>query len=207
MKQQHSIGTPVRCDDVDDRLDVGGHRPGGTIGADAKTALANLRRQPLDVTDHVRAGPRQADIGAVDLEGDRAGAESELLLDGRRTNRRRLQAVAQRLIVQRDCGAGRRRPGSSRRSAPHPRELSAPARLRTRRQRSTRRRSRPARHAPSGVSMVASPRQRPSPGRVPRWQPAAVPRSAALTAPTTRSCTTQKATTAARTVAAITWRA
>ena len=44
MKQQHSIGIPVDAlDDVGNRLDVGGHRPRGTVGADAKTAGGDLR--------------------------------------------------------------------------------------------------------------------------------------------------------------------
>ena len=86
MKQQHSIGTAVRCDDVGNRLDVGGHRPRGTVGADAKRLRGDLRGKPFDVAHHVRARARQTDIRRVDAERIEQVQNLELLIDRRRTD-------------------------------------------------------------------------------------------------------------------------
>ena len=50
--------------------------------------------------DDVRAGAGQADVGGVDAELVDQVQDLDLLLDGRRPHRRRLQPVAQRLVVE-----------------------------------------------------------------------------------------------------------
>ena len=62
----------------------------------------DLARQPLDVADDVRAGAGQADVGGVDADLVEQPQDAELLIDGRRAHRRRLQPVAQRLVVEHD---------------------------------------------------------------------------------------------------------
>ena len=71
-------------DDVGDRLDVGGHRPRGAVGADAQAARGDLRGKPFDVAHHVRAGARQTDVRGVDAERIEQVQDLELLLDRRR---------------------------------------------------------------------------------------------------------------------------
>ena len=87
MKQQHSIGTPGTLDDVGNRLDVGGHRPRGAVGADAKAAAGDLRGKAFDVAHHVRAGARQTDIRRIDGQRLEQVQNLELLIDRRRTHR------------------------------------------------------------------------------------------------------------------------
>jgi hypothetical protein len=85
MKQQHSIGTPVRCSDVGDRLDVADHGAGGTVGADAQSRVAEFGRQPLDVSHDVRPGSGQSDVGRVDPDAIEQVEDVQLLLDRGRT--------------------------------------------------------------------------------------------------------------------------
>ena len=68
--------------------------------------IDDLARQPLDVLHHVRAGAGQADVGGVDAELVDQVEDLDLLVDGRRAHRRRLQPVAQRLVVQHARVAG-----------------------------------------------------------------------------------------------------
>ena len=95
--------------DLDDRRDVGDVRPGRAIRGDAQMRRADLAGQRLDVADDVRAGARQADVGGVDAERVDQMQDADLLVDARRAHGRRLQAVAQRLVVQRHGGGRRRR--------------------------------------------------------------------------------------------------
>ena len=75
----------------------------------------DLAREPLDVADDVRAGAGEADVRGVDAEPVDEVEDSELLLDRRAADRRRLQAVPQRLVVQHHRGAAAApTPGSSR---------------------------------------------------------------------------------------------
>ena len=79
---------------------------------------ADRARQPLDVSSDVRTGAGQADVGGVDAERVHPVQDVDLLVDRGRADRRRLQAVAQRLVVEHHRRARRRRrPGSSRESA------------------------------------------------------------------------------------------
>ena len=78
----------------------------GAVRADLQPAVANRAREAFDVSGHFGAGARQADVGGVDAEPVHAVEEVDLLLDGRRADRRRLQPVAQRLIVEHRHGTG-----------------------------------------------------------------------------------------------------
>ena len=118
MNVQHSIGTPVRW-----AISAIGLMSATTVRAaqlalDVQRGRRDLARQPLDVGDDVRAGARQADVGRVDPERVHPVEDVDLLVDRRRPHRRRLQAVAQRLVVEhRDRARRRRRRDSSRESA------------------------------------------------------------------------------------------
>ena len=74
-----------------------------------KAALDDLGRQPLDVAQRRGAGAGQADVGRVDADAVEQVQDAELLLDGRRAHRRRLQSVAQRFVEQQDLGRPRPR--------------------------------------------------------------------------------------------------
>ena len=113
MKQQHSIGSPTRCET-------------STIGCTSLTtvraaqlarifsfAVDDLARQTLDVAHDVRSGARQADVRRVDADLVEEPKDAQLLVDGRRPNRGRLQSVAQRLVVQHHESAAARS-GASR---------------------------------------------------------------------------------------------
>ena len=118
MNVQHSIGTPVRCTT-------------STIGAMSLTwvraaQLARTRRPApaisrasrFDVAHDMRTRAGQPDVGGVDAQRVDQVEDANLLVDARRPDRRRLQPVAQRLVVEHDDRRRRRRrrPCSSRRS-------------------------------------------------------------------------------------------
>ena len=100
MKQPHSMGRPGPLNDVGDRLNVGDDRAGDTVGLDVETALDDLGGEPLDVAHDMRAGAGESDRGGVDADAIEQVQDAQLLLDRRGTHRRRLQSVAQRLVVE-----------------------------------------------------------------------------------------------------------
>ena len=67
--------------------------------------IGDLARQPLDVAHHVRPGARQPDVGGLDPEPIDQVQDAQLLVDDRAADRRRLQPVAQRLVIEHDDGA------------------------------------------------------------------------------------------------------
>ena len=87
-------------DDLGDWLDIRHHRPRRAVALNVQLVGGNRTRQPLDVAFHVRTGSRQADVDRVDLERVHAVQDFNLLVDGRGADGRRLQAVAQRLVVE-----------------------------------------------------------------------------------------------------------
>ena len=112
MNAQHSIGMPTRCEISAIGLMSAITVRAAQFGLDAAAALIdNLARQPFDVADDVRPGAGQADVRRVDAEPVDQVQDLDLLLDRRTAHRRRLQAVAQRLVVQhhrsRRCAAVR----------------------------------------------------------------------------------------------------
>jgi hypothetical protein len=96
-------------DDVGDRLDVGNERTSRAVGSYFEAAVDDLVRETLDIPDNVRPCPRQSQIGGVDADAVEQMQNAQLLIDGRRANRRRLQAIAKRLVNQLDDGRFRRR--------------------------------------------------------------------------------------------------
>ena len=106
MKAQHSIGMPDLLRDLGDRLDVGDDRAGRAVRLDPHPA-GDLARQPLDVADHVRTRAGEADVRRVDAELLHEMEDLELLVDRRRRYRRRLQPVAERLVVEEHAASAR----------------------------------------------------------------------------------------------------
>jgi hypothetical protein len=95
--------------DARDRLDVVQVRARGAVRLDAQLAVADRLGQPRHVGHGPRPGAGQADVRRVDVERVHHRQDLDLLLDGRVEDRRRLQAVAQRLVVERHLAAGRPR--------------------------------------------------------------------------------------------------
>ena len=95
--------------DVGDRLNVGDDGAGHAVRLNVQAALDDLRGQTLDVAHHVRPGARKSDGGGVDADAVEQVQDAQLLVDRRRAHRRRLQAVAQRLVVELYDGRLRRR--------------------------------------------------------------------------------------------------
>jgi hypothetical protein len=91
---------PGALADLDDRDDVGLRGAGRAVGAHLQPGLDDLARQPFDIADDVRAGAGEANVGGIDAEPIDQVEDFDLLIDGRRPHRRRLQAVAQRLVVE-----------------------------------------------------------------------------------------------------------
>ncbi len=105
MNAQHSIGRPVRCE-----ISAIGSMSATTVraaqfGLDAEARVDNLLRQALDVADDVRARAGKADVCGVDAEAVDQVEDAKLLLDGRAAHRRRLQPVAQGLVVEQSRAA------------------------------------------------------------------------------------------------------
>jgi hypothetical protein len=78
------------------------------VGADLHAPVGDRAREPLDVTRHFRPGAGQADIRRIDAERVHVPQDLDLLVDGRRPHRRRLQSVPQRFVVEH-----RHRPGGA----------------------------------------------------------------------------------------------
>ena len=119
MKQETSIGMPTFCE-----ISMIGRMSAATVRAAQLgrifiLPLDDLLRQARHRLDHVGPGAGQPDVGGVDAERLHQVQDPELLVDRGALDRRRLEAVAQRLVVELDsCRARetrRRRRGSSRR--------------------------------------------------------------------------------------------
>ena len=83
MKQQHSIGSPVRCTMSAIGWMSAVERARGAVGLQLEPAVDDLAGQPLDVLDDVRAGAGQADVGGVDADAIEQVQDAQLLVDGR----------------------------------------------------------------------------------------------------------------------------
>ena len=100
MKAPHSIGTPVRC-----WISAIGLMSATIVRA---AQLARIFRRPSAIARAsrstsratLRPGAGQADVGGVDAERVHVVQDLDLLVDRRRPHRRRLQPVAQRLVVE-----------------------------------------------------------------------------------------------------------
>ena len=101
---------PDALRDLDDRQDVGLDGPRGAVGPDLHPRVHDLARQPFDRGDDVRARARQADVRRVDAERLHQVEDRDLVLDRRAPHGRRLEPVAQRLVVDLD---GARGPGKT----------------------------------------------------------------------------------------------
>ncbi len=95
--------------DVDDGTDVVLVRAPRRARRDGELLLDDLARQPLDGALHVRPGAGEADVGVVDADGVHEVQDADFLLDRRIGDGRRLQPVAQRLVVELDLFRGRPR--------------------------------------------------------------------------------------------------
>ena len=100
MNVPTSSGKPGPLADLDNRRDVADRRARRAVGAHLQLGVDDLAGQALDIGDDVRAGAGQADVGGVDAEPIDEVQDLDLLLDRRRPHRRRLQPVAQRLVVE-----------------------------------------------------------------------------------------------------------
>jgi hypothetical protein len=94
--------------DVGDRHDVGLERPRGAVRLHPQLAVDDLPREALDVPHDVRPGARKSDVGGIDAQRIDQVQNANLLVDRRRPHRGRLQAVAQRLVIEHDGRRGRR---------------------------------------------------------------------------------------------------
>src|SRR5881397_3009400 len=90
---------------ADDRLDIGDDGPGGAIGGDGKLVVADLFGERPHLIDDARTGARQADIGGYDAEVRHQVQQPLFDVERRVRDRRRLQAIAQRLVIQINPGA------------------------------------------------------------------------------------------------------
>ena len=86
--------------DVGDRLNVGDDGAGRALRRDGELRVDDLAREPLRVAHDVRPRPRKPDVGGIDADAVEKVKNAELLIDRRRADRRRLQAVAERLVHQ-----------------------------------------------------------------------------------------------------------
>ena len=110
MKQQHSIGSPVRWT----MSAIGWMSAASVRAAQFACTLSRQstisRGKPLDVLDDVRARAGQADVRGIDADAIEQVQDPQLLIDGGRLDRRRLEAVPQRLVVEQDRGGRARSP-------------------------------------------------------------------------------------------------
>ncbi len=86
--------------DIGNRLDIGDHGAGCAVGANRQLAFADRTRQAFNVASDVGTGSRQPDVGRVESETVHLLQNLDLFVDRRRADRRRLQAVPQRLVVE-----------------------------------------------------------------------------------------------------------
>ncbi len=99
MKQDTSIGMPTFCE-----ISTIGTMSAATVRAAQLGRIVSFARtiswaRRGHRRDDVRSGARQADVGGVDAERLHQVQDADLLVDRRALDRRRLQAVAQRLVV------------------------------------------------------------------------------------------------------------
>ena len=105
---QHSIGRPTRCEISAIGLMSSSFVRTAQFARTRKPAVLDLARQPLDITGDVGTRARQPKVGRVNPERVDEVENLDLALDGGSRDRWRLQAVAQRLVIEKD-GAGRSR--------------------------------------------------------------------------------------------------
>jgi hypothetical protein len=89
---------PLR--DLDDWRDVGNERSRGAVGANLHAIVADGPRQLFDILRDLRPGPGQSDVCRIDAERVHVPENLDPFIDGRRADRRRLQTIPQRLVVQ-----------------------------------------------------------------------------------------------------------
>ena len=88
--------------DPDGRVDIADHGACGAVGTDGKSGVDDLSAQRLDVRLGARPGSGKPDVGRVHSESVHQVEDPLLGLDGRIGDRRGLQSVAQRLVVEHD---------------------------------------------------------------------------------------------------------
>ncbi|GBC78608.1 hypothetical protein HRbin08_02104 [bacterium HR08] len=93
--------------DVNDRLNIGAHRARGAVGADREAGVHNLLRQSRHRLNGVRPSARQPQIRRLDPQARHQVQDLDLLLNGGIGHRWRLQAIAQRLVIELDLPQGR----------------------------------------------------------------------------------------------------
>src|SRR5207249_4692552 len=95
----------IDCDsrlvgDIPYRLDILNCSSRSAIWTDFQTASCNLLRESQRIGIGARAGAGQSDIEHLDTQLFHKVEKLDLVFDGGIRNRRRLQAVAERFIVQ-----------------------------------------------------------------------------------------------------------
>ena len=98
MNVQHSIGRPVRC--VISTIGVMSATSVRAVGANLHAIVADGPRERFDILRHLRSGPGQSDICRVDAERIHVPENLDPFIDRWRANRRRLQTIPKRLVVQ-----------------------------------------------------------------------------------------------------------
>ncbi len=106
---QHSIAIPARCEISTTGVMSPSVVRAAQLGRMRSFAATISLREALDVAHHVRSGARQSDVHRIDVERLHQVEDAQLLIDRRGADARRLQAVAQRLVVE------HHRPGRIRR--------------------------------------------------------------------------------------------
>jgi hypothetical protein len=86
--------------DVGDRLNVGDDGAGDTVGLDLRRHSTISAASRSTSRTHMRAGAGESDRGGVDADAIEQVQDAQLLLDRRGAHRRRLQSVAQRLVIE-----------------------------------------------------------------------------------------------------------
>ncbi len=107
-------GNTSALHDLSDRPDVvvvGARR---TVGLDLHVRAANLPRQSFAVCHGAWSGSGQPDIERVNSQPFHQVEDFDFLFYGRIADGRRLQAVAQRLVIQQDLARRYHRPGIDR---------------------------------------------------------------------------------------------
>ena len=85
---------------LDDRLDVGHDGSARAVSLEVKPLRRDFLRETQDVRLRARTGAGQANIDGVDAQLGHQMQNSQLVFDLRIGHRRRLDAVAQRLVVE-----------------------------------------------------------------------------------------------------------
>ena len=88
--------------DLDDRRDVGDDRAAGAADLDVHLAVDDLLAEPEHVVERALAAAGQADVRVLDAEIFHQVQDAQLVVDRRVLDARVLQAVAQRLVDQRE---------------------------------------------------------------------------------------------------------